>query len=366
MPPYLAGREAEQALIRRFLNGLSKERPYKSDIILYGPRGNGKTALLEWTRHEAAARKLRSLDLYGTGIRSGQDVARRISVRPTWLERLRSVSVGTVGVTLDGLPDGRVSEALLSRVRLGPLLVAVDEAHRLGVEAGAELLNAVQIIQRLGAPVMLILAGTPDLPSHLNAMGASFWDRSEVLPVGRLESTAAADAIRVPLEQRGRSISEDTLDRVVRESHAYPFFLQIWGDLLWNSCPDPSAPISGTDMNRVRSQFERRRDLYYDSRVDELVDAQLFSVAVKVAAEFADSERVLRNRIRIAIRSTLEQEGKASDHDAVTEVGRVLRHLGYVWPVIKQGIRYYEPGIPSLMRFVSQNDAQNRIPRAPA
>ena len=55
-PPYLAGREAEQAACRAFLNELRNERPPPREIVFYGPRGNGKTALLVWLQKEAASR----------------------------------------------------------------------------------------------------------------------------------------------------------------------------------------------------------------------------------------------------------------------------------------------------------------------
>ncbi len=54
LPPYLAGRESEQALCRDILydlrNGLAPPR----EIVFHGPRGNGKTALLVWLQQEAA------------------------------------------------------------------------------------------------------------------------------------------------------------------------------------------------------------------------------------------------------------------------------------------------------------------------
>ena len=230
------------------------------------------------------------------------------------------------------------------------------------------LSNTVQAFRRMELPVLLILAGTPDLPRHLSAMGASFWDRSKQLPLGRLEPVSAADAVRIPLEEHGRSISPEALDHLVRESHGYPFFLQLWGDLLWTGCSDPSAPASRGDLERTRPLFEQERGLFYDKRLDELERAGLFEVAAAVAAEFAGTERVLRERVRIAIRSVVERDGmgEAPDSAAVRETERVLRHRGYIWPVVQQNVGYYEPGIPSLMRHVTLNEMKNREARGDA
>ena len=232
----------ERALIRTFLEALKRQDSPPSDIVIYGPRGNGKTVLIEWSRREAETFNLGVADLLGVHLESEERLAAGLSVERRWLDMLRGFPLGPVGIRLGSLPPGPVPSALARRVRKGPFLVLIDEAHMLGVEPGRSLLNTVQAFRRMELPVLLILAGTPDLPGHLRTMGASFWDRSEQLPLGRLEPAAAADAVRVPLEEHGRSIEDAALDRVVRASDSYPFFLQVWGTALWQSCPDPSAP----------------------------------------------------------------------------------------------------------------------------
>ena len=368
IPPYLAGRVGEQALIHSFLKAIKRRDSPPSDIILYGPRGNGKTALIEWSRREAEAIKVSVTRLQGGSIQSDEQLAATLSVERRWVDALRGLTLGPVSVRLASLPPGPVASALARTVRKGPFLILIDEAHMLGVEPGRSLLNTVQECRSMDLPVLLILAGTPDLPGHLRTMGASFWDRSEQLPLGRLEPAAAADAVRVPLEEHGRSIEDAALERVVRESHNYPFFLQFWGTALWQSCPDPSAPISLADLDRARPLFEHRRELYYDSRLDELDEAEMISVAAMVAAEFSSAERVPRERVKIAIRSALEREGagKAPGPAAVREAERLLRHRGYIWPVVEQSIGCYEPGIPSLMRHVALNESTNREIRGEA
>ncbi len=357
LPPYLAGRELEQALIQKSLKILAKRRSLAGDIILYGPRGNGKTALIEWARREAEALKIPAADLQGGSLRSEEQLAAALSVERRWLEALRGFSLGPVGVRLRNLPPGPVASALARAVRKGPQLILIDEAHMLGTEPGQCLLNAVQSFQRRGLPVLLILAGTPDLPHHLGTMGASFWDRSEQLPIGRLDPPAAAAAIRVPFEEHGRSIEDEALQQVVEESHGYPFFLQVWGAALWEGCTNLAVPISLADIDRTRPLFERRRDLYYDRRLDELDRAELVSVAARVAAEFSDAERVLRKQVKAAIQSALEREGETPAPAAVWEADRVLRDRGYIWPVVHEGTPCYEPGIPSLMRYVANYEA---------
>ncbi len=360
LPPYLAGREAEQALIRECLEVIAERAAPASDIVLYGPRGNGKTALIEWSRRQAEALKIQVADLQGGSLKSEEHLAAALSGQRRWLAALRGFSLGPVGVRLRQLPTGPVSAALARTIRKGPFLILVDEAHVLGIESGQSLLNTVQAFQRRDLPVLLILAGTPDLPSHLRAMGASFWTRNQQLRIGRLAPGPAADAVRIPLQERGRSIEERALRQVVSESHGYPFFLQVWGDLLWKGCTDPSRAVSCADLDRARPLFSNQRAVLYRELLAELRAADLVSVAARVAAEFSDVQRVLPERVTTVVQSSLRQQRKASDREAALQASRVLRHLGYIWPVVHQDIEYCEPGIPSLMGFVTRNERMGR------
>ena len=56
IPPYLAGREAEQGKLLDLFAYLRSGRGAPRDAVLSGPRGNGKTALLRWFRREVEAR----------------------------------------------------------------------------------------------------------------------------------------------------------------------------------------------------------------------------------------------------------------------------------------------------------------------
>ena len=53
IPPYLAGRDAEQRKLIELLAYLHTSQGAPRDAVLSGPRGNGKTALLRWFQREA-------------------------------------------------------------------------------------------------------------------------------------------------------------------------------------------------------------------------------------------------------------------------------------------------------------------------
>lgn len=170
----------------------------------------------------------------------------------------------------------------------------------------------------------------------------------------------AVKAIRGPLEERGRSIKQEGLHEVVAENHGLAFFLQLWGDLLWTACIAPSGPSSLADMARALPLVRQRHEDLHDKLLADLNDAQLALVAAAVAAEFSATEQVLRERVTLAIESALRDQSRESDREAALAAERVLRHRGFVWPVVKQGIGHCEPGILGLMRHVRLNERKSR------
>ncbi len=360
LPPFLAGREAEQRLIRDQLDRLISGGAPDSFIILHGPRGNGKTALLEWSERQAESRKIRVLDVDLSDSEIQEDETSRRGSLSRWLRAVSGFSILGTGVNWREVPPSKLTAAIERRALRSPVLVAIDEAQTLPIEMGRKLFASAQRWQRRrrqrsNPQVLLLLAGTPDLPKHLKTLRASFWERSLELPIGRLATASSADAIRIPLEERGRSIAEDALERVVEESHGYPFFVQLWGSLLWAECGQDRRQLTCADLDRVRPQFKQRRGQLYGHRYGELKEEKLVPVAESVAEAFARSERRPTREVLRAAQEGLKRSGRTADEDAAMDVCDRLSDLGYIWPVIHEDIDCCEPGVPSLMRFVLRN-----------
>ena len=98
-PPYLAGREREKRLFRGLLGELVGGAPPASEVILHGPRGNGKTVLLRWLRREARSRS--GLEVLA---RTPSDIADRIRLAEellpeTWWRRYGPDEVVVAGIS---------------------------------------------------------------------------------------------------------------------------------------------------------------------------------------------------------------------------------------------------------------------------
>lgn len=349
IPPFLAGRETEQTLLRGWLSELSNGMAPGTQLIFYGPRGNGKTALLGWLKREAAAAGVETMILRPAEI-PDEGRLRELLAPGSWWERLASGEVKIAGFSWKPgtTPSPPPGDILAVRARTNALVVIVDEAHTLDLEVGATLLNAAQ---EVGAelPCLLVLAGTPNLQSHLAAMSASFWNRAEQVRVGRLTREASAEALRRPLEDEGIPVREDALADLVRESQCYPFFVQLLGRAVWRAAARPGRGrrlVTREILAVARPEFEETKNDYYRHRYRELEKLRLLRVGAAVADAFRDRELLSDSLLDAAIRRGLGEAGP----DRMDSTRETLSDLGFIWE--PAGEPRWEPGIPSLMDYV--------------
>ena len=237
------------------------------------------------------------------------------------------------------------------RVKKGPLALLLAEAHTLDEEVGCALLNASQQVGR-ELPFLLVLAGTPELRSRLGALNATFWNRAERRPVGRLAPPAAAAALQKPLQDEHIDIDEDAKAHVVHESQGYPYFVQIWGEAVWRRIRGSQAMrqcVVREDAVRAQAAFDREKNGYCLERYDELMERDLLPVARALADAFEERSLLTDEQIEAAIARGM---GEACRPERVAPVRTALGHLGYIWRPETEPM--WEAGIPSLMNYVRQ------------
>ena len=362
MPPALTGRTAEQAVLRRCLAGVSNGEAPPHNVVLLGPRGNGKTVLLRWFQ-DACAQSEPAVDVLSLTPSALPDSAALLhalaphrGIAKLLPSKIGIASIGSAEWARRNGPRN-LAAALTSRCRRRPLIVLLDEAHTLHVDAGTALLNASQQVRGAQAPFLLVLAGTPGLPAHLNAMDASFWSRlgQGKLGIGRLSEEAARQALTEPLEARGVHIDADVLASVIAQSQCYPYFVQLWGDALWqHHLAAGGNSVEAEHARAVAPVVAAQVADYYQHRFAELRSANLVPAAVAVAKLF-----------ELGATAASDREVDAALADAAGEdVGvrlaalEALNRLGYVWqPPDQQAPIRWQPGIPSLMAHVLKQAA---------
>jgi len=254
-PPYLAGREAEQSVFGNVLNKVLAGRSPDADIVMYGPRGVGKTVLLNWVRHEIPETAGRDGAAHASRV-VPDDLSSSPSAVWEWLlpgdirrrllpDRIQA-GVGGTSATWE------LTEALSSECKKTPRMLLVDEAHTLDSALCRHLLNLSQKVRNEGAPFLLVLAGTPSLPSFLDDVNATFCERSVIIGISRLDAESTAQAIRQPLLNDDVEIDAEALEDAAKDSQHYPYFIQLWGKALWDAAKD--AELTRLTPGKRRSQ----------------------------------------------------------------------------------------------------------------
>ena len=337
-PPELAGRSTQQAVLSRCLADLVGGAAPPHNVVLVGPRGNGKTVLLNWFKAACDdAPRVEVLALTPRDIPTPPALTDALLPR-RGLAKLASRLPRKVGIASVGSaewPPARngwrnLAEELAVRCRRKPLVLLLDEAHTLALDVGSALLNASQQVCA-EAPFLLVLAGTPGLPAHLNAMDTSFWGRlgEGLLGVGRLTEAAARAALSKPLTRHDVEIDADALDTVIEDSQRYPYFVQLWGDALWQEhLANPSARLTTAATAAVQDAVTARVANYYEGRYQELAAGDLLSAATAVAPLFQGAMDATASNQEIDSALLAAGIEDAADRFAACEG---LNRLSYMW-----------------------------------
>lgn len=352
----MAGREVEQAQFCELFGTLRRGIPVCSEVLVYGPSGTGKSTLLRWAGKQARREGLDFCLVDSDEIRTPAKLVSRFDLE-TWLpdftpDGLSDDEAGEAVGQRSGLPA--LVEALEARAKHTPWVVVVDEAQSLDPRVGRWLLNAAPVAGR-EAPFLLVLAGAANLRARLSEMGASFWSRAEPLPIGRLDSTATAEAIRRPLADEGIGIEEDVFARIVRESHGYAYFVQWWGKVIWDGLrglPESERRVTLSVVESAAANFEEAKRCYLEETARGLETDGVLPAAREVAAAFRERTRLGHFEFRDAVARGVRDSGESSPREAVD----ALEREGFVWQA--EGKPTWEPGIPGLMDYILDSGSE--------
>ncbi len=357
VPPHRAGHETAALELFELVDNIGKGK-VGDGVVLYGPRGAGKTVLLEEVRERAVnrgagVRWLEPGDWEGTMddfVKGLPDDIMGDSEQTVKIE----VNLGFLKVSVDRKLDSPyrlVSKALRALADTIPIVLLVDEAHDMPPNIAKVLLNAVQRCVTSRLPLLLVLAGTPELRASLRRSHASFWERSIRLRIGRLESEDATRvALSLPAQRQGLPFADDALEYLVAESQGYPFFIQLLGKWSWRAAiaRDPSADrIRLEDAEAGVLSATKERDELYEDRLGEITDRNLKSEALAVSEAFVAPEAV-----DVLSRTTLGAVLKPAltEDRTIDGVIKELFAVGLIWQTDDPSL--WEPAIPSLCAHI--------------
>lgn len=271
----LAGRDGELSALGRIVDGLADSSLKQTIHLIQAPRGLGKTVLLQAMESGIAERAegVEILRLSAGNLPTLNALVGLVQpAEPFWrrlLEWFASLSPFGVRIQRPASPDsdsGGLELALGRRAK--PLLLAIDEAHVLPADDCRVLLNTFQNLAGK-ARCALLLIGTPALKPFLlsEEVNASFAERAPVLTPGLLSPEDSLLALRVP-QWSDWALDARVLGEAVAESLGYPFFVQLWGEQLWEAGLARKA-VDREALSIARKGVEAVRADFYAARIDE-------------------------------------------------------------------------------------------------
>ena len=354
-PPVLAGREAERGRLRTLVEDLHA-RSAGPVHLLQAPRGMGKTVLLQDLQQAAPAAVHW---MTGADLSDLPCLARELSGAADRLALdVSGAAIGVVGVQRRA-PDlswwkQQVKARL--RARRDPRLLVIDEAHALPADVAHVLLNTVQALAGPGgAPVALLLAGTPGLRPFLlsDAVNASFVERAPILVPGPLSPAESRAALDAPAWRRWRK-DDAVLDAAAADSVGYPWFLQLWGQALWDAGRDRQT-VDQAALEAARPRVDAVRADFYHHRYDEFENAArrdgiprdaMLAAAQAIAARVSAPGAVISTA---DLHRLLDRAGIAPDDTGVAK--GIIAGNGF----LTRSGDDWRAGIPSLADYVRRH-----------
>lgn len=302
-PPELAGRDdlterADIALDR------IRARRHARSFVYYGLRGVGKTVLLNRVRANAEAAGLYTLQIeapegrslpamLAPALRTALLKLDRTAAVKQRLQRAMSALAGFVGALkfkygdlevsiegekIAGLADSGDLETDLADLletigeaaadQKTALVMFIDELQYVEEEQLAALISALHRLSQRQLPVTMVAAGLPQLVGQ-TGRAKSYAERLfEFIPLLPLPESAAREALCLPAGRQDVVFEPAAINRILKETEGYPYFLQEWAKHCWNiadaspiSLPDADAATANAlaelDQSFFRVRFDR-------------------------------------------------------------------------------------------------------------
>ncbi len=300
-------------------------------ILLSGPRGVGKTVLMTALETKSPYGADVRQTTPATGLADINNIPRvLLSDRRQWNEVVPKISINIPGIGMEW--DMRahdtaeyIKDQIIARCNRDPMVLIVDEAHKLSAGTGAFFLNYVQDIIKQ-SNLLMVLSGTPDLTRVIRRLGATFMTRGEKLSVGNLSDEAAGDSIEVPIEEHNASIDPGVLQKVVEDSGGFPHFLQIWGENLWGARgPGSWDRIGEKEYAKAIEGVEKDKHSLYDHYFEDIEPLEYHAPAAALALWFQAGHPIDLHEARGIISSFVTKDLDAAGRD--NEASRVLEYL---------------------------------------
>ena len=337
LPPYLAGRQPQ---IKRFLKQLDAFPQKRTNLRITGLRGVGKTVLLKKFESEARGRgwsvirrdlsprandEAEMATFLSELLReAAEEMSAAVKAKNLLSDAMAAISEiqvelgDDVKVSLDRSGDrttaleNRIYKALVKVGALasksgGGFALMLDEAHVIsdrGRDGQWPLYALISAFVRAqdqedpAVPVMLVLCGLPPLIAHLQAARSHserFFKAENISNLSLASGSGgkvseAAEALVNATTDGPIGFELSTADHIAAEVDGYPFFIQYFGEALWDAADESGSQTIDKQLHAAtkRSIQKNLDGEFFDTRFRDVRAAD--QATLRVVASLGGEE----------------------------------------------------------------------------
>ena len=316
MPTYIAGRDEHIHNIEQMFTALKLNIPTQS-IIFSGLRGVGKTVLINklqdiaeekeiFCRHieveerndfiaqiaacsQAFLRKVSTKERFKNLIQKPLDAIKSLVVSFDPNENTFSLSVQERELYKSNSLTQSMTEVFVTIGETAyktetPICFFVDEIQYMKQNELGSLIAALHRTNQLGYPVMIIGAGLPKIYKMLSEE-KSYSERLFLYKeIGSLTDDQSKKAIEEPAKKFGISYTSDAIERIIKITKGYPFFIQQMCQVVYKNTDDKI--IQGGHIDNNIEEFFNLLDIgFFKVRYERCSDGEKKFVFAMVSCE---------------------------------------------------------------------------------
>lgn len=316
MPTYIAGRDEDIHNIEQMFTALKLNIPTQS-IIFSGLHGVGKTVLINklqdiaeekeiFCRHieveerndfiaqiaacsQAFLRKVSTKERFKHLIQKPLDAIKSLVVSFDPNENTFSLSVQERELYKSNSLTQSLTEVFVTIGETAyktetPICFFIDEIQYMKQNELGSLIAALHRTNQLGYPVMIIGAGLPKIYKMLSEE-KSYSERLFLYKeIGSLTDDQSKKAIEEPAKKFGISYTSDAIERIIRITKGYPFFIQQMCQVVYKNTDDKI--IQGGHIDNNIEEFFNLLDIgFFKVRYERCSDGEKKFVFAMVSCE---------------------------------------------------------------------------------
>ena len=366
VPKHVVGREDVFDVLEDALQSIAPSEVRKEDgllehtsmrpIVLTGPRGAGKTLLLGWMKKQAQAMGIHVARLEHAEDQTAGDALANLLDEiagddKSLLKLVKDSKIASVG-TDRGISWREAAflyeHVLAARLRQSPMVLMMDEAHHYRLDIMGFMLGVAHQMITDQYPLVMLLAGAPDLCSYMISLETRFYATSEDLYINSLATGESKKALSKPFTARGIEVEPEALEMMWSMTDSYPYFVQLVGAEVWKLLPSTGKRrVNVALVKKAEAGISRGRRNLYRKIYNEMSAGDLTSYALQAAATINRQKDARAERE--AIEHDLRQKNSGLDAKKTREIVDGLQRLGFIWEGEEDQM---EAGIPSFFTYL--------------